>query len=121
MNDMKRRHLHADVSWKVDFCVTSDDWALPHAADPSTVASNPGGDHGDVDVWRIDLDELTTEAWHATLTAEEFHRAERFVHETNCHRFLQARHCLRTLLATYTGMTPRNLALRFNAQGKPLL
>lgn len=76
---------------------------------------------GAVDVWRIDLDRLGTAAWPQTLTADDVRRAGRFLRPSQRHHFLQARCCLRTLLARYAGLAPRALPLCFNAYGKPLL
>jgi 4'-phosphopantetheinyl transferase len=87
----------------------------------SRVVIDTGVDRGEVDVWRFDLDRLTPGAWPQALTGEDFRRADRFVHETHRNRFLQARLGLRTLLAGYSGVAPRQLEFRFNAHGKPSL
>jgi 4'-phosphopantetheinyl transferase len=78
-------------------------------------------DHGEVDVWRIDLDVLTPAAWPQALTVEDFVRADRFIQHRDRNRFLQARFSLRMLLAGYSGLAPRSLGFQFNAHGKPSL
>lgn len=78
-------------------------------------------DSGEIDVWRIDLDQTTPDAWHDALAAEDFVRAGRFAKPVHRERFLQSRFCLRTLLSAYTGVAARNLEFEFNAEGKPLL
>lgn len=88
---------------------------------PSIDLADSGIDSGEVDVWRIDLNQTTPDAWHDALAAEEFVRAARFAKPVHRERFLQSRFCLRTLLAAYTGVAPRKLEFEYNAEGKPLL
>ena len=76
---------------------------------------------GCVDVWCINLDQLTPEAWPDTLTADDLRRAGRFVRPSQREHFLQARCCLRTLLGRYTQLAPPAPPWSFNAYGKPLL
>jgi 4'-phosphopantetheinyl transferase len=78
-------------------------------------------DRGDIDVWTIDIDQQTPDAWHGVVSADEFVRADRFIRQADRNRFLQARYSLRTLLARYAGQAASTLVFDCNAHGKPAL
>lgn len=94
---------------------------LSNSTLPSWEPFDAGINRGEVDVWRVNLDQHTPAAWALALTVEDFHRADRFVHQRDRIHFLQARFCLRTLLAGYANLAPYDLEFRFNDHGKPAL
>jgi 4'-phosphopantetheinyl transferase len=58
---------------------------------------------------------------HDLLTVDEAERAARFRFEKDRERFIVTHSMLRKLLASYTGISPDQLAFQHNAYGKPSL
>ena len=86
----------------------SDDWNLPS---------------DQVDIWRIYLD-LSTEpakSIESKLSADEIHRAARFVYPQDRRRFILAHGHMRGLLARYLDCQPDQLNFSTNQYGKPEL
>lgn len=78
-------------------------------------------EYGQVHLWQFDLDHPDRARWQETLCAEEFRKAERFVHQQHRERFLQGRCMLRSLLSRYAGVAPRTLEIGYTRYGKPYL
>ncbi|TFW03102.1 4'-phosphopantetheinyl transferase superfamily protein [Oxalobacteraceae bacterium OM1] len=76
---------------------------------------------GEIHVWHADLARLDEDEWHVSLPADDRARGRRFVQKRHRDRYLQGRHCLRTLLAAYTGVAPGELPLETGPHGKPTL
>ena len=78
---------------------------------------------GDVHVWRASLRAGPAELGRARdlLTREELDRAGRYRHQLAARRFVMRRGLLRVLLSRYLGRPGREVALRVDEQGKPLL
>jgi 4'-phosphopantetheinyl transferase len=74
---------------------------------------------GEVHLWRAPLT-LTPEL-SATLSADEWMRAERFHFDRDRDRFIAARGLLRTILGEYLDLDPRDLRFQTNEHGKPEL
>lgn len=68
-----------------------------------------------VDVWTYSL----TVEREAVLTGEERARAARFVFEKDREHWARARSGLRTILASYVGRRPEEIAFSFGEHGKP--
>jgi len=75
----------------------------------------PGGVH----LWRAPL--TPTPELGATLSPGEWIRAERFHFARDRERFIAGRGLLRTVLAEYLDMDPRDLRFQTGAHGKPAL
>ncbi len=78
---------------------------------------------GDVQVWRASLRAGPAELRRARdlLTREELDRAGRYHHALAARRFVMRRGLLRCLLSRYLGRPGREVALRVDERGKPLL
>ena len=75
-------------------------------------------------VWRIPLhggDDIAMTRARELLSADEIARADRFVIDAPRRRLVLARAALRTILARYTGIDPRDLAFASGPHGKPHL
>jgi 4'-phosphopantetheinyl transferase len=97
-------------------------------AEPDTVSTaSPAGlrlDRGQVDVWRVPLDEQPEDAVAACetlLAGDERERARGFYFERDRRRFTLGRGVLRTLLGAYLGREPREVAFSYGPHGKPAL
>jgi Phosphopantetheinyl transferase len=79
--------------------------------------------HGEVHVWRTDLNLLPPriDALRSLLTEEELTRAERLRFEHHRRRFVVARATLRLLLSQYLRVAPEQVAFEYLADGKPCL
>ncbi|MEO7987158.1 MAG: 4'-phosphopantetheinyl transferase superfamily protein [Gemmatimonadales bacterium] len=77
----------------------------------------------EIHLWRASLDanRHALTALEHTLTADELAKAGRFRFELDRDRYILAHGALRTILARYVTATPRELAFRCGAQGKPEL
>lgn len=77
---------------------------------------------GEVDLWRVDLDQpdAAVTAASSLLCEEERLRASRGSPPVRRRRIL-ARASLRTVLGSYTGVTPETLRFAYGAHGKPVL
>lgn len=78
----------------------------------------------DVHVWCAPLDDELSSTWPAlrlTLSADERERADRFCFERDRRRFTCARAILRSLIARYLEVEPRDVEFRYGAHGKPVL
>jgi 4'-phosphopantetheinyl transferase len=73
-----------------------------------------------IDIWLIDLDVAPTRLGDL-LNDEERARASRFRFPVHAHRFAVARGCLRSLLGSYLGCNPKEIAFDYGAWGKPAL
>ncbi|MEX2553348.1 MAG: 4'-phosphopantetheinyl transferase superfamily protein, partial [Actinomycetota bacterium] len=60
-------------------------------------------------------------ATRSILSPEEAARAERFVFDRDRNRFVAGRGALRSLLAHYQGVEPREVVLEYSHYGKPFL
>lgn len=78
------------------------------------------GTNGRVDVWRLTLDTAPQRAL-ALLNAEERQTAARFGQEILANRWMVGRAALRGILSGYVDMEATDIALAFNANGKPFL
>jgi 4'-phosphopantetheinyl transferase len=67
--------------------------------------------------WSLDIQPLTRD-WEI-LGEEEVLRARRFVRPQDRNRYVRAHAAMRTLLGTYTGVSPAKLSFSTNARGKP--
>jgi 4'-phosphopantetheinyl transferase len=75
----------------------------------------------EVIVTRLDVRSEALRAGAAVLTDEERDRARRFVFDRDRDRFIEARACLRQLLAARLGTPPDSVELVYGARGKPAL
>lgn len=78
----------------------------------------------EVHVWHLRADDAQPSLlrrFEALLSADEQERHERFSHERTRREFLLARGLARTVLATYTGISPSALRFTADAFGKPTL
>jgi 4'-phosphopantetheinyl transferase len=77
----------------------------------------------DVHVWRVSLDQPLTivERFYQLLSVDEQARAARFHFERDRQHFIVARGCLRTILARYLEIAPRNIQFSYTSYGKPEL
>jgi 4'-phosphopantetheinyl transferase len=77
----------------------------------------------EVHVWACDLDasSLVTADAEGVLSEDELYRAERFRFERDRRRFILARAWLRSLVGSYAGVAPRELAFSYSEFGKPSL
>jgi 4'-phosphopantetheinyl transferase len=76
---------------------------------------------GDIELWRVDLDQYRYVPDAPIFSADELERAERFVFGDDRRRFLAAHHALRHVLGLALGRQPRVLAFEAGAHGKPRL
>lgn len=77
----------------------------------------------EVHVWRarLDLPAARLSSLAQTLAHDECARAERFHFVRDRKRFIAARGILRDVLARYVGISPAQIRLRYDPQGKPSL
>jgi 4'-phosphopantetheinyl transferase len=75
----------------------------------------PNGVH----VWAWDLDRTPLDSDWNILGEEETLRARRFVYPRDRDRYVRAHSAMRTLLGSYVGIAPANIAFSTNAYGKP--
>jgi 4'-phosphopantetheinyl transferase len=77
----------------------------------------------DVHVWRIDLDlpEVRLQHLAATLSSDEFARAQRFYFPEHRQRFIAGRGILRSILGCYLGIEPQEVQFDYEPRGKPVL
>ncbi|HOK48200.1 MAG TPA: 4'-phosphopantetheinyl transferase superfamily protein [Bryobacteraceae bacterium] len=73
----------------------------------------------EIHVWDIDLDAVSDGA--AVLSHDERMRAARFRFDVHRARFVAGRAALRTILASYVGLAPAEIAFEYNRFGKPEL
>ena len=78
-------------------------------------------DLGDIHIWEADLDAASDQLpeLRATLSTLEVERADRFAHEKARHRFVAGRGIIRSLLARYLQVDPRELSFSYTESGKP--
>ncbi len=78
---------------------------------------------GHVDVWSLHIPDFLNQytQWRLLLTADEQARAARFIQPLHQQRFIIARAGLRQLLARYLNISPIEIALSSEQQGKPIL
>ena len=75
-----------------------------------------------VDIWKVDLNQATTEAPGASiLSIDEQERAARSHFEKDRIHFSRCRSALRNLLAAYLAMPPDEIHFDYQANGKPQL
>jgi 4'-phosphopantetheinyl transferase len=77
---------------------------------------------GEVDLWRVALDEVPNEVierLRATLSADEQDRAREFYFDRDRRRFVVGRGALRTVLADYLGCRAVEITFSYGANGKP--
>jgi 4'-phosphopantetheinyl transferase len=93
----------------------NEPWLIPPAA--PTISS------GDVDVWRILLDQpvAVVEKLERVINAEELHRADLFYLRSDRSRFIVGRGSLRSILGIYLAKEPDQLAFHYGEHGKPAL
>ncbi len=77
--------------------------------------------HGQIDVWRVALDQPPSPALQQCLADAEKERAARFHFERDRRRFVAARVALRTLLGRALAIPPAAVHFQFGPQGKPFL
>jgi 4'-phosphopantetheinyl transferase len=85
-------------------------------------SSAPPLPEGALHLWVADLDELLVrvEASRALLAPDELDRASRFHFQRDADRYVVCRGLLRTLLASYAGLSsPAAVRLRYGPHGKP--
>ena len=77
----------------------------------------------EVHVWSIKIDQHSgrLDALTRTLSRGELARAQRFVVETRCQKFIVAHGVLREILASYLGVAPERLIFTVAKTGKPAL
>jgi 4'-phosphopantetheinyl transferase len=76
---------------------------------------------GDVELWRVDLDQYRCDLEAAVFSADERKRADRFRFGDDRRRFLAAHHALRHVLGLALKREPGALAFETDVQGKPRL
>ncbi len=79
---------------------------------------------GEVDLWRVSLDQppaVMAVGSRDVLSPDEQERARRFFFERDRRRFTVGRSVLRHLLAGYLGCDPAEIVFRYGANGKPEL
>jgi 4'-phosphopantetheinyl transferase len=98
-----------------------------------TIHPTPAGIHipqhslgpDEVHVWRLHADAVADSGLmgclEGLLAADEAERRNRYVHERTRQEFLLARGLARTVLASYTGLSPHELRFTADAFGKPVL
>lgn len=92
-----------------------DPWLAP----PPNVACG----EGEIHVWLASLEQepRAVRALHATLSAEERQRADRFHFARDCEHFVVARGVLRDILGRYLGAPPAGIRFSYSQYGKPSL
>jgi 4'-phosphopantetheinyl transferase len=77
----------------------------------------------DLQIWstRLDRDRAQIDEFSQFLTADERHRAAKFVNPLHGDRWIVARGCLRQILAQYLDLNPTQIEFSYGAQGKPAL
>lgn len=75
----------------------------------------------EIHVWRASLDEDHFGHCEGVLSADELNRAARFRFERDRHRFTAARLFLRSTLASYLQISPREVRFGYSEFGKPFL
>jgi 4'-phosphopantetheinyl transferase len=78
---------------------------------------------GQIHVWTVSLASTTRDLGElpALLSGGERERAGRFAFEKDHARYISCRASLRILLGRYTGLTPDQIAFRYEPHGKPAL
>jgi 4'-phosphopantetheinyl transferase len=93
-------------------------WSAPAGRAPALAP-------GEIHVWRISIDPALPpsliETRRSLLSPDELARANRFHTIALATRWLLGRGALRLLLARYTGIDPREIALDIEAHGKPVM
>jgi 4'-phosphopantetheinyl transferase len=77
----------------------------------------------DIHVWSVDLnlDRQQIDEFSQYLTAQERHRAAKFVNPVHGDRWTVARGYLRQILSQYLDLTPAEIVFTYSPQGKPAL
>jgi 4'-phosphopantetheinyl transferase len=99
---------------------------LPYSNTPrswSLMPDRPLLGTGDVHIWRVSLDQpqAIVERFRQLLSVDEQARAARFHFERDRQHFIVARGCLRTILARYLEIDPREIQFAYTPYGKPEL
>ena len=78
---------------------------------------------GELHLWlaRLDLPNHAVTALYETLSPDEQVRAQKIRYADDTRRYVVARGVLRTILASYTGLSPNELKFDYSAFGKPRL
>jgi 4'-phosphopantetheinyl transferase len=93
-----------------------------HTSSWSQAASPPAFPTGRVDIWRVRLDEPSTEVSKTSvLSPDEISRAGRFHFEKDRLHFSRCRSALRGLLAEYLAIPAAEVRLEYQPSGKPQL
>lgn len=74
-----------------------------------------------IDIWRFPLDDKSVLSQTAVLSKDEVDRSDRFVFTRDKERYLAGRILLRTALATYIGLAPDKIAIKYGNSGKPFI
>jgi 4'-phosphopantetheinyl transferase len=77
----------------------------------------------EVHVWRapLDADGNVIERYERLLSPDERERAQRYVFQKHCRRFIVARAVLRVLLGRYLNQEPDRIRFAYGPEGKPSL
>jgi 4'-phosphopantetheinyl transferase len=77
----------------------------------------------EVQLWRVDLKTIRSHEtrWLDVLSADETNRASRFHFPTDRQNFIAARALLRTILASFLAVKPKDLIFRYSKKEKPSL
>src|SRR6267154_2702434 len=77
----------------------------------------------EVQLWRVDLEAIRAAEprWQAMLSSDEASRASRFHFPVDRQRFVATRALLRTILAGYLVMDPKDVSFSYSKEEKPSL
>ena len=113
--DKTEDHLDSRRSWRIIESYLAADWVL-HPPVP-----RPQSD--EIHLWEFaaDFSESTFATVSSCLSEEEQARAATFHFERDSRRFSSVRGALRSILAGYTGLAPREIEFSYSEHGKPKL